>query len=264
MRLTSIRRRFCKKFETLSKSHRRLQAIVLARVMTTTNTTTQIVDIKMDHTHNDMEHVVEHALHGLASLKDQKEFNQEKVVEQIVHHAQGNFLWAILTAALLKKEQTCAAFMKAISCTTAFLALTETITFTARTEILTQKEEILKYIIVASKHQHGKTSEIVVRYNRLLAELYIDIKEELHAEEVWKELREIIVLRHGKGSEDEKKISKNLKIVLKKGQKKEDLVEYESSILEKITAMEVWDIRRIKMTFELAISCEGSWRTLPC
>jgi hypothetical protein len=71
-----------------------------------------------------------------------------------------------------------------ISCTTAFLALTETITFTARTEIVMQKEKMLKYIIVASKHQHGKTSEIVVRYYRLLAELYTDIKEELHAEEV--------------------------------------------------------------------------------
>jgi tetratricopeptide (TPR) repeat protein len=518
------------KFETLNKSHRCLQTIVLARVMATTNTMTQIVDIKMDHTHKDMEHVVKHALHGLTSLKDQNEFNREKVVEQIVHHAQGNFLWAILTVALLKKEQTHATFMKVlhempktihdlvkklvgtfdlqkpetklliqwllvakrpltlaeinclyrvdmqkkalvdrktdiredvsracgllvniqdgvvayrhnairaylrktmaektfilpwldaqedltmrllmycklsltkpfqpvfeipgtfdigeifrthalleysarywmlhfkesslhpsadslrvsqelkaifpsstelavlewkcwdfqtsvsealiwhnlalrirqaiftekhesvlqtlitcgsfhkrllntkeagtcfyrasrigreimqkynavtISCTSTFLAVTETITFTARTEIVTQKEEMLKYIIVASKHQHGKTNEIVVRYYRLLAELYIDIKEELHAEEVWKELREIIILRHGKGSEEEKEISKNLVIVLKKDQKKEDLVEYESSILETITAIEVWDIRRIKMTFELAVSYEA-------
>jgi hypothetical protein len=519
-----------RRFEALSKSHTRLQTIMLARTFSTTNTTTQVVEIKKDHTHNDMEHVVKDALRGFAGLKDQDGLGREKVVEQIVHKAEGNFLWAVLTVAILKKEQTHAAFMKAlnemphtphdiikrimstldlqkpetklliqwllvakrpltltevnclyrvdlqqktlvdrktdiredvtraggllvdiqngvvayrhnairtylnkimaektfilpfadahedmtmrilmycklsltksyqpvfeipgtfdaeeifrthalleysarywilhfkasslpqsadklqasqelkmifpsstqlavlewkcweyqtsvsqaviwhnlafrirqaiftekhesvlqtlvacgnfhkrllnikeagscfyrasrigqeimqqfnavtISCTTTFLTLTETTTSTTRTDIITQREEKLKYIIIASKHQHGKTSEVVVRYYKLLAQLYVDIQEEHHAEEVWKKLREIIILRHGKGSEEEKEISKNLVIVLKGGQEKEDLVEYESSFFETITAMEVWDVRRIEMTFKLAISYEA-------
>jgi tetratricopeptide (TPR) repeat protein len=517
-------------FETLSKDLKNLQTIILTRALPTTNKTTQVVEIKMDHTHNDMEKFIEHELHGFTPLKEETEFDREKIVEQIVHTARGNFLWADLTVALLKKEQTHATFIKAlkempktlhellkkivgtfdlqkpdtklllqwllvarrplslaevrclyrvdlqkktlldrksnvredvdraggllvdvqqgivayrhsairaylgkmmtektyllpwadaqeditmrilvycklsltksyqpvfvipgtfdveeifrthalveystrywiphfrassfhkgtntlqlppeikaifpsstelvllewrsweyqmciseaiewhnfalrireaisthkhqsvlqtlivcgnvhrrllntkeagscfyrasrigkeilaqfnevtISCTTTFLELTETLASTTRIEVITQKEELLKYIILASKHQHGKTSEVVVHYYKLLAKLYVDIHEEHHAEEVWKELREIIILRHGRGSEEEKEISKNLVIVLKKDQKKEVLVEYESSIFEAIATMEVWDIGRVKMTFQLAVSYEA-------
>ena len=61
--------------------------------------------------------------------------------------------------------------------------------------------QILKYIIMACQHTYGKTSDIVIRYYKVLAQLYIDIHEESHAEEIWKQLREIIIQRHGKGSE---------------------------------------------------------------
>ena len=88
-----------------------------------------------------------------------------------------------------------------IGCTTTFLTITETIKTTTRTELATCKEGMLKYIINAYKHQYGKTHDLVIRYYKMLAQLYVDIREENHAESVWRELREIIVARYGKGSE---------------------------------------------------------------
>ena len=88
-----------------------------------------------------------------------------------------------------------------IGCTTTFLTITETIKTTTRTELATCKEGMLKYIINAYKHQHGKTHDLVIRYYKMLAQLYVDIREENHAESVWRELREIIITRYGKGSE---------------------------------------------------------------
>ena len=88
-----------------------------------------------------------------------------------------------------------------IECTTTFLTITETIKTTTRTELATCKEGMLKYIISAYKHQHGETHNLVIRYYEMLAQLYVDIREEHHAETTWRELREIIVTRYGKGSE---------------------------------------------------------------
>ena len=88
-----------------------------------------------------------------------------------------------------------------IGCTTTFLTITESIKMTTRTELATCKEGMLKYIINAYKHQHGETHDLVIRYCKLLAQLYIEIREEHHAEIIWRELREIIITRYGKGSE---------------------------------------------------------------
>ena len=88
-----------------------------------------------------------------------------------------------------------------ITCATTFLTVTESIFITKRTELVTRKEEVLKYVIGACKHQYGKTSDIVIRYYKVLAQLYVEIHEEQSAEIIWRELHEIIILRHGKGSE---------------------------------------------------------------
>ena len=88
-----------------------------------------------------------------------------------------------------------------IGCTTKFLTITETIKTTTRTELATCKEGMLKYIINAYKHQHGKTHDLVIRYYKMLAQLYVDIREEHHAETIWRELREVVIIRYGKGSE---------------------------------------------------------------
>lgn len=144
-----------------------------------------------------------------------------------------------------------------IACTTTFLTITETIKTTTRTELATCKEGMLKYIIKAYKHQHGKTHDLVICYYKMLAQLYVEIREEHHAENTWRELREIMITRYGKGSEEEIGISEQLTIILKKGDKKIDVVEYEKGIFDVAMDLEVWDIRRIQMTIELAVSYEA-------
>lgn len=57
--------------------------------------------------------------------------------------------------------------------------------------------------------------------------------------------------------QEETSISEQLTIVLKKGDKKIDVAEYERGIFDVAMGLEVWDIRRIQMTIELAVSYEG-------
>ncbi|KAL8902696.1 MAG: hypothetical protein Q9207_004463 [Kuettlingeria erythrocarpa] len=143
-----------------------------------------------------------------------------------------------------------------VTCATTFLTFTETLSITSRTEVASWKEELLIYIIDTYKHQHGKTHDLVIRYYKLLAQLYVDIHEDEHAENIWREVREIVILRFGKGSKEETSISEHLTIVLKKGGKKTDIIEYERGVFDIATELEIWDIRRIRMTLELAISYE--------
>ncbi|KAL9615079.1 MAG: hypothetical protein Q9167_000502 [Letrouitia subvulpina] len=144
-----------------------------------------------------------------------------------------------------------------VACTTEFLTVTEVVNVSSRTEFATHKEEMLRFIIEVYKHQHGKSHDLVIRYYKLLAQLYVDIHEEHKAESIWRELREIVIIRFGKGSEEETSISENLTIVLKKGDKKTDVIEYEQGIFDIVTELEVWNIRRIKLTIELALSYEA-------
>ncbi|KAF4630298.1 hypothetical protein G7Y89_g7843 [Cudoniella acicularis] len=158
-------------------------------------------------------------------------------------------------------SRLCQSILKAhhsvtISCTTSFLETTETTTITTRTESVTHREEMIQYAIVACKHHYGKTSDIVIRYYRSLAELYVAIHEEQKAETVWRELQEIIVIRHGKGSVEETEISGLITVVLKKTHKHDEVVEYERSIFETTTTLAVWDIEHIRLHLKLAIAYE--------
>jgi tetratricopeptide (TPR) repeat protein len=144
-----------------------------------------------------------------------------------------------------------------LSCTTAFLEVTETVSCTTRTEFVTHKEECLQYIISVYIHQHGKTSDIVIKYYKMLAELYVSIHEEDKAEMCWKELREIMVIRYGKGSSEETTICGHLKVVLKKGESHEEIIEYERNIFDTTCEMEIWDLRRIEITLKMAVTYEA-------
>ena len=144
-----------------------------------------------------------------------------------------------------------------ISCTQASLTATENITITTRTEVFSRREEMLRFIIVACKHQCGETSEMVIRYYKMLAQLYVDIRDDRQAEIVWREAREIIIKRYGKGSDEELSVSEQLTITLKKGKSEKDVIEYERGIFDITMEMEVWDVRRVKITLELAVSYEA-------
>lgn len=143
-----------------------------------------------------------------------------------------------------------------ISLTQLFLTITETIKYTSRTEIVTYREEMLKFIIIVHKHEHGETSDIVIRYYKALAELYVCIHEEEHATEIWQELRIIIIKKHGEGSEAEREISGKLMIVLK-GKKDFEIEHYRDDIFAINEEIDIiWDAARIRIYLELALTCE--------
>ena len=145
-----------------------------------------------------------------------------------------------------------------ISCTTTFLACTETIKVTQRTLIITHKEEMLKFIISAYVHQHGETSDIVIRYYKMLASLYLEIHEEHLATTIHSKLYEIIVKRFGKTSKEARELSEQLVIVLKKDSKHQDITAFTESIFETYEeTMEITDVRRVLITIKLAESYEG-------
>ena len=188
----------------------------------------------------------------------------------------GNFFYRAsrVGQAVLRKQHTLS-----IACATIFLSLVEKITVTARTEIVTQKEETLIYVINVYKSQHGQTHDLVIRYSKILAQLYVQIREEHKAENIWREVREIIIKRYGKGSEvsarnylqghsllwtdlmpnsqEETTVSEQLTITLKKCGKSKDVEEYESGIFDIAMELEIWDVRRIELTLQLAMSYEA-------
>lgn len=57
--------------------------------------------------------------------------------------------------------------------------------------------------------------------------------------------------------QEETSISKQLIVVLKKGDKKTDVIEYEKSITELTKELEIWDSHYIQLTIELALSYEA-------
>lgn len=143
-----------------------------------------------------------------------------------------------------------------ITCTTKFLEVTETITSTTRTDIITKKEEMLQYAITSCKLKYGKTSDTVIRYYTMLAEMYVAIHEEHKAEAVYRELHEIIIIRHGKGSVEEITISGRINVVLK-ADKHAEIIEYEKEIFSTDTEVEIWDVSRITVTLKLAAAYEA-------
>jgi tetratricopeptide (TPR) repeat protein len=143
------------------------------------------------------------------------------------------------------------------NCTSRFLKCTESLTITTRTKIVTMREEMLRYIITSSKHTHGETSDITIKYCKSLARLYVEIHEEQNAEVIWRELHELTIKRFGKGSEEESSAARELVIVLKKEDKESEVVEYDWDFFQTVKTMEVWDIRRIEITLKLALSYES-------
>lgn len=139
-----------------------------------------------------------------------------------------------------------------IACTIMFLTITETIKFTSRTETVTHREEMLRFLIKAYKHEHGETSDTVIHYYKTLAELYTVLQEEEKAAECWKQLRIIIIKKHGEGSDAEREISGKLMVVLKEKQDFE-IEQYRGDIFavgEESTI--VWDATRIAVFLQMA------------
>ena len=141
----------------------------------------------------------------------------------------------------------------ATHCAKAYLTCTTTVTTTTRTGTTTQKEEILKYLISAEKHKHGTAHESTIKYNKLLAQLYVDIHETRLAAAIYREVYRAYVELYGQFSEEVTKISETLTIVLHEESEREAIIQHFREAYEVAErTMQITDIRRIKVTIRMA------------
>lgn len=135
-----------------------------------------------------------------------------------------------------------------VECCNRFLHITQTMTFTTRTEIVTYKEEILKVLIKIYAKQFGASSEVVLQTKTTLAELYVSIKEEKRATEIYVEIREATIEHYGGNSAEARGISEHLNIVLGKGKFDGGIEEFDDDLFlggEEEEIIEVFEIDQI-------------------
>ena len=145
-----------------------------------------------------------------------------------------------------------------VTAATAYLTCTQSITSSTRTEVIIHKEEMLKFIIAAHKHQHGASSDLTIKYQKILAQLYTEIHEEKNAALIYREVYDSTVDRYGQFSKEATSVSKELVIVLQKDTtKREDIVQYTKPVFRIAEdTMDITDTRRINVTIEMAKTYE--------
>ncbi|KAK9423587.1 putative AAA+ ATPase domain-containing protein [Seiridium unicorne] len=143
-----------------------------------------------------------------------------------------------------------------VSCTNLFLICSETIVFTEQTILVSYREEMIRFMITVCEGQHGPHSDIVIRWYKALAKLYVDIHEEHLAIAIYKKLREIIVIRFGPASDECRHVTEGLaglEIVLKKQDGcSGSIIEIEDLFFESIESRDYTDELRITILLRLA------------
>lgn len=97
---------------------------------------------------------------------------------------------------------------------------------TGRNEAVTQREELLKYVVDTEKQRSGGNSALVSKYTNELAELYTSINEADKAENVYREVYKTSIAQNGQFSAEATKAAEKLQAVLYKGAKHEEVVQY--------------------------------------
>ncbi|XDG03937.1 hypothetical protein ABKA04_003552 [Annulohypoxylon sp. FPYF3050] len=152
-----------------------------------------------------------------------------------------------------------------VTCTSVFLACTEEMTYTKRTTLVTYREEMIRFYIEVCKGQYGANSDQVIRLYESLVKLYRTIQEEHMVAVILKELHEIVTIRFGRGSDRERGLTKELakmKVVLKKGDAKEDKDQYDDLLFEASEEMELTDELRLTIILSLAETYEAQHQYL--
>ncbi len=114
----------------------------------------------------------------------------------------------------------------ATSLATAFLKCTATITITERTEIVTRKEEMILFIITTEEHHHGCIAKEIISYKKMLATLYLEIKETNLAIKIQHEIYRACVEFYGELHSETIGVYGNLIVILHDGFRGEDWEEH--------------------------------------
>lgn len=147
----------------------------------------------------------------------------------------------------------------AVSCATASLDISVSIKdkATARNETVTEREELLKYVIDTEKQRTGGNSALASKYTNELAELYTSIKENDKAEAVYHDVYKTSVAQNGQFSAEATKAAEKLQTVLYKEAKHEQVVSYQKPLFESAQrTLDIFDIRRVEITLRMADTYE--------
>lgn len=147
----------------------------------------------------------------------------------------------------------------AVSCATASLDISASTKdkTTARDEAVTQREELLKYVIDTEKQRTGGNSALASKYTNELAELYTSIKENGKAEAVYHDVYKTSVAQNGQFSAEATKAAEKLQTVLYKEAKHEQVVSYQKPLFESAQrTLDIFDIRRVEITLRMADTYE--------
>ena len=135
------------------------------------------------------------------------------------------------------------------TCAEVYLIITASSTTTTRTEIITHREEMLQIIIATHEHHHGHSSEEVIRYQKQLAQLYMQIQETTAAIKIHRAVYEACVEFYGEFHKETTIVSGDLAGVLQRESRYEDVLLYLRLKFKRAEEhMDIMDIRRIRIT----------------
>lgn len=146
-----------------------------------------------------------------------------------------------------------------MSCATASLDISSSIKdkATTRDEAVTQREELLKYVIDTDKQRSGGSSGLASKYTNELAELYTSIKENDKAENVYREVYKTSIAQNGQFSAEATRAAEKLQTVLYQEAKHEEVVHYTKPLFESAQRnLDIFDIRRVEITLRMADTYE--------
>ncbi|KAF2089031.1 hypothetical protein K490DRAFT_38494 [Saccharata proteae CBS 121410] len=140
----------------------------------------------------------------------------------------------------------------ALACAEVFIHATASVAVTKRTTIVIQREEVLKFVIETQKHIHGASHESTIKYTKILAELYVSVREIDQAVILYRELYEITIQRYGHFHEETTTVYEILISQLTSLSRYDTVLELVITFHEYVVrTLAIHDTRRIKSTMTL-------------
>lgn len=102
----------------ISSSSPSIKTIVLSRPLSKAPEETNFFEIQPKHVQDDIKVVVRSIVESTPEMATLKPDERSKIIEQVSLPADGNFVWAIVTLATIKKQNTISAILKSLETTT--------------------------------------------------------------------------------------------------------------------------------------------------
>ena len=160
----------------------------------------------------------------------------------------------------------CGAYDEVImTCVESFLTCITSVVTTTRTETITRKEEMLQMVIATHAHYFGHSSEEVIRYKKMLAQLYIEIQETILAIGIYREVYETCIELYDEFHSKTTTVDESLVVILQRESRYEEMLLYlRLSFTRAEDNMDVTNIRRIRITVRSSVMTGKVFLTDSC